>query len=122
MNTEPESPHTTVTLRGPSQLSQFENRFTELSLESRGGAAVSAAWAWLAESAKEEREAQQLQQQEEHARDMWLVEHARRRYVEERWRHELEREEVRERQGQRMDTDATGAGTDAPLATEYSNS
>ena len=85
-------------------------------------AALAAAEAARAQAESQAQQAQQLQQQEEHARDMWLVEHARRRYVEERWRHELEREEVRERQGQRMDTDATGAGTDAPLATEYSNS
>ena len=55
-------------MRGPLELSQFENRFTELSQKQGSGAAVSEAWAFLAASAKSERKGMELKQGEDKGR------------------------------------------------------
>ena len=55
-------------MRGPLELSHFENRFTELSQKQGSGAAVSEAWAFFAASAKQERKGMEMKQREDKGR------------------------------------------------------
>ena len=52
-------------MRGPLELSHFENRFTELSQKQGSGAAVSEAWAFFAASAKQKRKGMEMKQRED---------------------------------------------------------